>query len=85
MNTTDVYRQQEELARFFSLKNRQRVAEGKRPFYVFPSALQFSCGVVREPVLTQEEITHQVMRRRSSAPKAPQKGIVLTITRGASA
>ena len=73
----------EELARFFSLKNRERVANGKRPFYVFPSAMQFSCGIVQTPEPTPEEVTHAVMRKRSSAPQAPQKPIVLYIVRGA--
>jgi hypothetical protein len=81
MTTADLSRKQLELARFFSAKNRQRVREGKRPFYFFPSAMQFSAGQVIQPEQTAEEMQHEVTRRRSSAPKASQKAIVLNIIR----
>ena len=81
MTTADLSRKQLELARFFIRKNRQRVADGKRPFYVFPSSMQFSAGRVNEPEQTAEEMQHEVTRRRSSATKAPQKAIVLNIVR----
>lgn len=81
MSTADLSRKQLELARFFSAKNRQRVAEGKKPFYVFPSAMQFSAGRVIQPEQTAEEMQHAITRRRSSAPQAPQKAIVLNIVR----